>query len=373
MQAISLYFFVNVIMEGIYLLIEYSKKETDTFTSYFDFQGIQKRLKGIFLFAAVLLWTFSFLQNASLKDAVVDYLRLFLEKERFIGDNSFTYGSIILFGLLIYASLMVANTIAYFASVKDQKKAEGRNKKLGSSVLLIRLAIITVGFFIAAAAASIPLNNITIVLGALSVGIGFGLQTIINNLVSGIILAFERPIQIGDDIEIGTMSGTVKEVGIRASKIQAYDGSEIVVPNGDLLSQQLVNWTLSDKRRRIDLTIGVAYGSEMHQVKSVIEEVLTRERVLKIPPPRVMMQNFGDSSVDFRVLFWVDTIDIYLDMRAEIMFAIYEAFQENGIEIPFPKRDLYLKSLPEDLKEKFEKVFEKTEPIDPENKKSPEI
>ena len=373
MQAISLYFFVNVIMEGIYLLIEYSKKETDTFTSYFDFQGIQKRLKGIFLFAAVLLWTFSFLQNASLKDAVVDYLRLFLEKERFIGDNSFTYGSIILFGLLIYASLMVANTIAYFASVKDQKKAEGRNKKLGSSVLLIRLAIITVGFFIAAAAASIPLNNITIVLGALSVGIGFGLQTIINNLVSGIILAFERPIQIGDDIEIGTMSGTVKEVGIRASKIQAYDGSEIVVPNGDLLSQQLVNWTLSDKRRRIDLTIGVAYGSDMHHVKSVIEEVLTRERVLKIPPPRVMMQNFGDSSVDFRVLFWVDTIDIYLDMRAEIMFAIYEAFQENGIEIPFPKRDLYLKSLPEDLKEKFEKVFEKTEPIDPENKKSPEI
>lgn len=373
MQAISLYFFVNVIMEGIYLLIEYSKKETDTFTSYFDFQGIQKRLKGIFLFAAVLLWTFSFLQNASLKDAVVDYLRLFLEKERFIGNNSFTYGSIILFGLLIYASLMLANTIAYFASVKDQKKAEGRNKKLGSSVLLIRLAIITVGFFIAAAAASIPLNNITIVLGALSVGIGFGLQTIINNLVSGIILAFERPIQIGDDIEIGTMSGTVKEVGIRASKIQAYDGSEIVVPNGDLLSQQLVNWTLSDKRRRIDITVGVAYGSDMHHVKSVIEEVLTRERVLKIPPPRVMMQNFGDSSVDFRVLFWVDTIDIYLDMRAEIMFAIYEAFQENGIEIPFPKRDLYLKSLPEDLKEKFEKVFEKTEPIDPENKKSPEI
>jgi small-conductance mechanosensitive channel len=373
MQAICLYFFVNVIMEGIYLLIEYSKKETDTFTSYFDYQGIQKRLRGIFLFAAVLLWTYSFLQNTSLLTTVIDFLRLFLEKERFIGDNSFTYGSIILFGLLIYASLMIANTIAYFASVKDQKKAEGRNKKLGSSVLLIRLAIITVGFFIAAAAASIPLNNITIVLGALSVGIGFGLQTIINNLVSGIILAFERPIQIGDDIEIGTMSGTVKEVGIRASKIQAYDGSEIVVPNGDLLSQQLVNWTLSDKRRRIDITIGVAYSSDMHHVKSVIEEVLTRERVLKIPPPRVMMQNFGDSSVDFRVLFWVDTIDIYLDMRAEIMFAIYEAFQENGIEIPFPKRDLYLKSLPEDLKEKFEKVFEKIEPLDPENKKSPEI
>ncbi|MDI1321965.1 MAG: mechanosensitive ion channel [Algoriphagus sp.] len=372
MQAISLYFFVNVIMEGIYLLIEYSKKETDTFTSYFDFQGIQKRLKGIFLFAAVLLWTFSFLQNASLKDAVVDYLRLFLEKERFIGDNSFTYGSIILFGLLIYASLLLANTIAYFASVKDQKKAEGRNKKLGSSVLLIRLAIITVGFFIAAAAASIPLNNITIVLGALSVGIGFGLQTIINNLVSGIILAFERPIQIGDEIEVGNMSGTVKEVGIRASKIQAYDGSEIVVPNGDLLSQQLVNWTLSDNRRRIEIKVGVSYGSDMQKVKSVIDGVLAREKVLKIPLPRVLMENFGDSSVEFRVLFWVETIDIWLDMRAEIMSAIYEAFQKNGIEIPFPKRDLYLKGLPEDIRESLEKIFPVTESVETENKKSPE-
>lgn len=373
MQAISLYFFVNVIMEGIYLLLEYSKKETDTFTSYFDYQGIQKRLRGIFLFAAVLLWTYSFLQNTSLLTTVVDFLKLFLEKERFIGDNTFTYGSIILFGLLIYASLMIANTIAYFASVKDQKKAEGRNKKLGSSVLLIRLAIITVGFFIAAAAASIPLNNITIVLGALSVGIGFGLQTIINNLVSGIILAFERPIQIGDEIEIGTMSGTVKEVGIRASKIQAYDGSEIVVPNGDLLSQQLINWTLSDKLRRIEIKVGVSYGSDMQKVKSVIEEVLANEKVLKIPLPRVLMDNFGESSVDFRVLFWVETIDIWLDMRAEIMSAIYEAFQVNGIEIPFPKRDLYLKGLPEDFNESLKKVFPLTESEGAKNKKSPEI
>ncbi len=373
MQAISLYFFVNVIMEGIYLLLEYSKKEKDTVTSYFDYQAIQKRLRGIFLFAAVLLWTFSFLQNTSLLTTVIDYSRLFLEKERFIGNNSFTYGSIILFGLLIYASLKIANTIAYFASVKDQRKAEGRDKKFGSSVLLIRLTIITIGFFIAAAAASIPLNNLTIVLGALSVGIGFGLQTIINNLVSGIILAFERPIQIGDEIEVGTMSGTVKEVGIRASKILAYDGSEIVVPNGDLLSQQLINWTLSDKLRRIEIKVGVSYGSDMEKVKSVIEGVLDHEKILKIHGPRVLMDNFGDSSVDFRVLFWVETIDIWIDMRAEIMAAIYKAFQENEIEIPYPKRDLYLKGLPEDFKESLAKVFPNKESGEAENKKSPEI
>ncbi len=168
------------------------------------------------------------------------------------------------------------------------------------------------------------------------------------------------------------MSGTVKEVGIRASKILAYDGSEIVVPNGDLLSQQLINWTLSDKKRRIEIAVGVAYGSDLQKVKSVIEEVLTHEKVLKVPSPRVLMDNFGDSSVDFRVLFWVETIDIWLDMKAEIMLAIYLAFQENEIEIPFPKRDLYLKGFPEDMKESLENHFPKTEYEETQNKKSPE-
>jgi small-conductance mechanosensitive channel len=192
------------------------------------------------------------------------------------------------------------------------------------------------------------------------VGIGFGLQTIINNLVSGVILAFERPIQIGDDIEVGTMSGQVKEVGIRASKILSYDGAEVVIPNGDLLSQSLINWTLSDKRRRIELNIGVAYDSDMKLVRQILEKVLDRDRILKAPQPRILMQNFNDSSVDFRILFWIESMDIFLEMRNEVMTAIFDAFQEHGIEIPFPKRDLYIKSLPEDL----DKLRE--------NKKSPE-
>jgi small-conductance mechanosensitive channel len=255
----------------------------------------------------------------------------------------------------------LANNVAYFFSIKDQKNGEIRGKKLGSSVLIIRLGVLIIGFFIAATAAKIPLDKITLVLGALSVGIGFGLQTIINNLVSGLILAFERPIQIGDDIEVGSMSGKVKEVGIRASKILAYDGSEIIVPNGDLLSQSLINWTLSDKRRRVELILGVGYQSDMKLVKNLIEEVLQKARIIHFPLPKILMQKFGDNSVDFRVLFWVESMDIYLDVRDEVMNAIFEAFHANGIEIPFPKRDLYIKSLPEDLSKHSE------------IKKSPEI
>jgi potassium efflux system protein len=176
------------------------------------------------------------------------------------------------------------------------------------------------------------------------VGIGFGPKTTINNLVSGIILAFERPIQIVDEIQVGTHSGTVKKVGVRLSKIQAHDGSEIILPNGDLLSQSLINWTLSDKRRRIELIIGVAYDSGMGKVKRLIEEGSDQEKILKTPTSKVLMQTFGESSVDFRVLFWIESFEFWIDVRAEIMTAIFKSFAENRIEIPFPKRDLHLKT-----------------------------
>lgn len=359
-HAVTLYFFVKVTLEIVYLLVENNKKH-DALDALLNFQEIQKRLKNLLTGLAIFFWFMILLHNLALNSYFNDALGKFLYTERMLGNTAFTFGGILLFGGLVYGSSVLANNIAYFFSFKDQKLGESRTKKLGSSVLIIRLAVLTIGFFIAATAAEIPLDKITIVLGALSVGIGFGLQTIINNLVSGLILAFERPIQIGDDIEVGNMSGKVKEVGIRASKILAYDGSEIIVPNGDLLSQSLINWTLSDKRRRIELIIGVAYDSDMKNVKGLIEKVLENGRVLKFPLPKILMETFGESSVDFRVLFWVESMDIYLEVRDEIMSAIFEIFRENQIEIPFPKRDLYLKSLP---RESIQAV---------ENKKSPEI
>lgn len=359
-HSVTLYFFVKVTMEVIYLLAENNKKH-DALDALLNFQEIQKRMKSLLVGLALVFWFMILLHNLALNSYFNEALGVFLTKERMLGNTPFTFESILLFGGLVYGSSILANNIAYFFSINDQKKGDVRGKKLGSSVLIIRLGILIVGFFIAATAAKIPLDKITIVLGALSVGIGFGLQTIINNLVSGLILAFERPIQIGDDIEVGTMTGKVKEVGIRASKILAYDGSEIIVPNGDLLSQSLINWTLSDKRRRVELILGVAYQSDMKLVKSLIEEVLNKARILHFPLPKILMQKFGDNSVDFRVLFWVESMDIYLDVRDEVMNAIFEAFHSNGIEIPFPKRDMYIKSLPQEL-------------IKPsENKKSPEI
>ncbi|REG84470.1 mechanosensitive ion channel-like protein [Algoriphagus antarcticus] len=361
-RGIGLFLFVNVFLEAIYLFIEHSKKESDGFTSYFDFQDLQSRMKGFLYVFASATWLYGVIWHLGYFDEVYNWLSEFLLQDRTLGETVFQFGSILLFITILYVSTFLANNIAYFASVKDQRNASSRKQRLGSSVLLIRLAVLTIGFFIGMTAAKIPFDKIAIVLGALSVGIGFGLQTIINNLVSGVILAFERPIQIGDEIEVGLNAGTVKEVGIRASKIQAYDGSEIVVPNGDLLSQSLINWTLSDKKRRVELIIGVGYGSDMKLVKSVLEEVLKGERILKAPSPHVYMQTFNDSSVDFRVLFWVESMDIWIDVRAEVMSTIFEKFAENDIEIPFPKRDLYLKSVPSNWQEKVSKPGEDISP-----------
>ncbi|MFL0685797.1 MAG: mechanosensitive ion channel family protein [Algoriphagus aquaeductus] len=343
--GVCMYFFVKSAMEISYVLLE-NKRDNDDLTNFLDFQRLKNRINSLFLFLAGLFWAVIYLYNLAINDFVFSRLKNFLVQERSLGDSTFTFGSILLFIGLVYLSYLISNYLAYFVSIKDQKNDEQNSKKLGSSILLIRLGVLGLGFFIAITAAKIPLDKITIVLGALSVGIGFGLQTIINNLVSGVILAFERPIQIGDDIEVGNLTGKVKEVGIRASKIQAYDGSEIVVPNGDLLSKSLINWTLSDKKRRIELIIGMSYDSDMEKVNSILNKVLDRESILKYPPPRVLMQNFSDSSVDFRVLFWIDNMDNMLLIRNEVMSEIYMAFKANDIEIPYPKRDLYLKSLP---------------------------
>ncbi|GGF22338.1 mechanosensitive ion channel family protein [Echinicola rosea] len=346
MQAVGLYVFVLVIMEAIYLQIELSKKSSTEYTAYFDFQDITSKVRNIFVFLASAIWLYYLTANLTIYDYLYENTAAFLSAERTIGESKFTFGSVFTFVVIIWISGIISKYISYFAEAKDQKMAANRKQRLGSSILLIKLGVFTIGFLLAIAAAGIPLDNVAIVLGALSVGIGFGLQTIINNLVSGIILAFERPVQIGDVIEVGGRSGVVKEVGIRASKILGYDGSELIMPNGDLLSQQLVNWTLSNKRRRVELFIGVAYGSDSEKVEGVLRSVLDRDGILKVPGPSVFLQNFADSAVEYRLLFWVADIDTWVDMRNEVMKDIYKRFGDEGIEIPFPQRDLYIKSMP---------------------------
>jgi small-conductance mechanosensitive channel len=215
-------------------------------------------------------------------------------------------------------------------------------------MMLIRVAIISIGFFVAIGAAGIPIDKLAIVFGALSVGIGFGLQNIVANLISGVILAFEKPMQVGDVIEIGTQTGTVKQIGIRSSKISTYDGADIIVPNGDFITQKLTNWTHSNSYRRIELIIGVAYGTSLDKVTDIIDNLLLNTpTVMKYPSHNVMVQQFGDSSVNFRILFWTNDFDNWINLKSDVLKDIYKAFAENEIQIPFPQQDIYIKSMPD--------------------------
>ncbi len=211
--------------------------------------------------------------------------------------------------------------------------------------MLVNYGVIAIGVLFAAAAAGIQIDRIALVASALGVGIGFGLQTLVNNFVSGLILAFERPVQIGDEVEVGELLGIVKRIGIRASTIRTFNGSEVIIPNGNLLAGELINWTLSDVLRRIDVPVGVAYGTDprlvIETLLGALEEV---PEALEDPRPVALFRAFGESSLDFELRFWINKAEGWPVIVSNAKIAVHDALRNAGIEVPFPQRDLHLRS-----------------------------
>jgi small-conductance mechanosensitive channel len=171
---------------------------------------------------------------------------------------------------------------------------------------------------------------------------------VISNFVSGLILVFERPILVGDTVEVNNLMGTVKRIGVRSSNISTFDGAEVVVPNTNLISNDLINWTLSSNLKRVEILIGAAYGTDPNKVlKLLLEVVNENDQILKSPGPQTLFSDFGDSSLNFRLRFWVP-FEIGLQAKSDVSIAIYNKFKENDIEIPFPQRDIHIKTVPPD-------------------------
>jgi small-conductance mechanosensitive channel len=196
--------------------------------------------------------------------------------------------------------------------------------------------ILVVGFLIAVAAAGFDLGKFTLLAGALGVGIGFGLQNVVNNFVSGLILLFERPVQTGDMIEVGPLQGEVKRIGIRSSTVRTFDGADVIVPNASLISDRLVNWTFSDSSRRIDLEVGVAYGSDPNKVLALLlETARAHAEVMSLPEPQAYFTKFQDSALAFQLRIRC-RFELTPRIRSELSIAIYEALR--GHQIPFRRR-----------------------------------
>ena len=204
--------------------------------------------------------------------------------------------------------------------------------------------VLLIGTLMTLSAMGLELNDMQWFLAAAGVGIGFGLQEIISNFVSGVIILFERPLKVGDVIEVGGQGGQVADISIRSTTVKTWNNHFVLVPNKEIITQRLINRTGSDPKVRLDLPIGVSYGSDLKQVREVLAEVAGRHGlILKRPEPMVVFLRHGESSLDFEVRVWVD-IDDLLRVTNDLRHAIDAAFRRNGIEIPFPQRDLHVRT-----------------------------
>jgi small-conductance mechanosensitive channel len=263
-----------------------------------------------------------------------------------IGESRVTLGLVLAAAACLYGALL-ASRVLQFILMRDVLSRRRVDYGIGISIMrLLHYAIVLIGVLLTLSILGFKLTNLTIIASALSVGIGFGLQTIVNNFVCGLILLFERPIKVGDIIQLGEQWATIRRIGLRATVIQTFDQADIVVPNSDLVTNQVTNWTLTDRNMRIILTVGVAYGSDIPLVLQTLQESTGEHpRVLKKPAPLIYFMGFGDSSLDFQLRVWIDDIDYMNNVRSELNQAIDRKFRERGIEIPFPQRDLHLRSV----------------------------
>ncbi len=219
-----------------------------------------------------------------------------------------------------------------------------------AAVAIVGYTGIALAVIISLVVAGFDFSNIAIIAGALSVGIGFGLQNIVNNFVSGLILLFERPVKTGDWVVVGGTEGYVKRISIRSTQIQTFDRADVIVPNSELISNQVTNWMLYDARGRVRVPVGVAYGSDTALVKEILLDIgRGHPNVVNdnsAPGPVVMFLGFGDSSLDFELRCFIQNIDTRLTVISDMNFAIDAAFREHNVEIPFPQRDVHVRNLP---------------------------
>jgi len=210
---------------------------------------------------------------------------------------------------------------------------------------VLHYLMVGLGIIVAVQSIGLNLTSLAVVFGLLSVGIGFGLQNIVSNFISGLIILFERPIKIGDQITIGDVLGKVQNISLRATLIRTFDNISIIVPNSEFITSQVINWSHHDPKIRIHVSVGVAYGSDVPLViNSLLEVARNHPEVLKDPAPKVWFLEFGDSSLNFDLLAWIPSPRKRPDVISDLNKGIDDIFRKNKIQIPFPQRDLHIRS-----------------------------
>jgi small-conductance mechanosensitive channel len=234
----------------------------------------------------------------------------------------------------VWASFLVSRILRFVLEEEVDarvKLAPGLHYSISK---MVNYAILVIGFFIAIAMLGFDLTRLTILVGAFGVGLGFGLQNIINNFVSGLILLFERPIKVGDVVQLDGNEGVVKHIGIRASIVEARNGSEFIVPNASLISETVTNWTHSNRLRRIDLPIAVGSPADAGRVMELLKGAAAAQpRVLKDPPPQILLGSFGSDAMSFELHIWIDQTEDWSQIRSELALAVRATLAAHNIAV----------------------------------------
>ncbi|MGI4875418.1 MAG: mechanosensitive ion channel domain-containing protein [Janthinobacterium lividum] len=331
-QAISLSAFVRVLIEAFYLQAQ-GLRLAGGFGARFSFDRVEDGLRKALTVVVGALWLMLVSSNLNLYNLLVRVGTQALTAPHRLGSTSFTLGSVGLFFGIVFLTVQLQKYVGYVFGETDDEFNPDEDRK-GSWLVAIRLVMLAVGLFLATLASGLPVDKIAIVLGALGVGIGLGLQNIINNLVSGIILIFERPFQVGDFIEVNGKTGRVKDIGIRASKLISQAGSEIIMPNGDLLSGQVINWTLSNNHIRTELALSLGPETDLGQARQLITaEILTHTNTLHKVAPEILLNSVNTAGYELRVLFWINNIRQEQALKSELLASVYQKLTQAGVVV----------------------------------------
>ena len=305
---------------------------------------LQTRIARVLIWFGVLGWLTRYLAYLGLLDPAWSLVQAVLTTRLERGTLSISIGNVVEFILTVWLAYLVSAFIRFVLEEDFYPRMHITPGISYATSSLLNYIILALGLIVALGVVGVDFSRVTLIAGAFGVGIGFGLQSVVNNFVSGLILLFERPVHVGDAVQIGDVQGRVRRIGIRASVVRTLQGAEIIVPNAQLISEQVTNWTLSDQLRRIDLPVGVNYGAVPKKVIELLEGVArAHPDVFQNPTPRCLFMSYGDSAINFELRVWTDYMN-WQQVQSDLTVVIYDAVNAAGMSFPFPQREVRIMS-----------------------------
>lgn len=307
-------------------------------------QMFARRGIGVVRLGTVFVWFGFVLRFFQIRDQLASGLNEVMDASWKIGTFELSAGNLIVFAIAIAITITLARSLQFILRNDILPRLDLPRGVPGAISSATQYVVLSLGFLISLAAAGVDLGSIALVAGGLGVGIGFGLQNIVNNFVSGLILLFERPVRDGDFVEAATTFGEVKRIGFRSSTIRTFFGAEVIVPNADLISSTVINWTLSDNHRNQELPVRAAYGSDPEMIIELLKSVAAEnENTLEDPPPGAFFMGFGENSLEFSLRFWT-RFEVGFGTRSAVAIAVEKALREAGLAAPIPHRVVHLEA-----------------------------